>query len=523
MFDRPWTSQPQCSVGLDKSSPLMQGLLFHAPLHPQWGMRDLVSGAPAVRTGLAARGVNKYGALPLFGASNYADFNAPPTMDGAQPFTIAWVQQPISPAGYGTVLDIRPPVNAANSFLIYQSASDTSYQFVVGPRDGGGNGKQAQFAMGTQTSGQLDVYVLVAPAGLATASAAYVLYRNGVRQAAAAASPPFGAASPTGMRFGTVLGATSDPFEGLLGGLTIWQRILSDAEGCLMSARPSAIYAPLRRPWLTPAPVIAPAGNTIAVPVGALTLTWQVPTVVATANQTVAVPSGSLTLIGLSPTVNSSAAQTIQVPAGALTLTVLEPTVVATANQTIAAPAGSLSLTGLAPAVVVNASNTVQVPSGALSLTALAPSVVYTADNVVSVPVGFLSLAGYAPTVTNGEEVVQTGAGRPTSKQRYVVKVGNKLHEFGTAQEATDAMEVDARLKRKNAAAEIKPVDEVAAPKPVAEVSIAEVKTLAKTYQAENRIQDLFKQQDYSQMLRVYEALRQQQDDEDVELLLMAL
>ena len=241
---RAWKRQPQTRQRLNPASPYFAGLLFHAPLHPGWGMLDLVSGAPCTKTGLGTSAVTPAGVMPVFGSGSYADFTAPADFDGSLPFTIAWVQQPISPAGYSTVLDVRPPVNAAKSFLIYQSASDSTYQFVVGPRDGGGTGKQAQFAMGLQVSGQLDVYVLVAPSGLATASSAYVLYRNGVRQAAAVASPDFGAASPTGMRVGSVLGSPGDPFEGGLVGVTIWQRALDDRAASAWL--PEKLYSPRR-------------------------------------------------------------------------------------------------------------------------------------------------------------------------------------------------------------------------------------------------------------------------------------
>lgn len=248
---KPRTEQPQDFGALDWGDSITAGLLFHAPLHPGWGMLDLVSGAACTKTGLGTSAATPAGVMPVFGSGSYADFTAPANFDGSLPFSIAWVQQPISPTGYSTVLDVRPPVNAANSFLILQSEFDITYQFVVGPRDGGGNGKQARFDVGLQTHGRLDMFVLVAPAGLATASSAYVLYRNGVRQAAAVASPAFGAASPTGMRVGSVLGSPGDPFEGLLGCVSVWARVLSDTECLRMSTQPQSIYAPqiISIPW----------------------------------------------------------------------------------------------------------------------------------------------------------------------------------------------------------------------------------------------------------------------------------
>lgn len=241
---RRWGRQPQAPQPLDRNGPYADGLLFHAPMHPSWGMRDLVSGRAATKTGLATSAITVAGVLPLFGASNYADFAAPAAFDGSLPFTIAWLQQPISPTGYSTVLDVRPPVNSANSFLIYQAAADTTYQFVVGLRDGGGAAHQARFMMGLQTSGLLDVYVLVVPAGYATTTSGYVLYRNGMRQAAAVNNAAFAVATQTGFRIGCVLGTPGDPFEGALGGVTIWQRSLNHAEASAWA--PERMLAPRR-------------------------------------------------------------------------------------------------------------------------------------------------------------------------------------------------------------------------------------------------------------------------------------
>lgn len=248
-------SQPQCSVGLDKSSPLMQGLLFHAPMHPQWGMRDLVSGSPAVLTGMAAQGVNKYGALPLFGASNYADFTVPPTLDGNKPVTFAWVQEPRGTSSFGTILNIKPPVNGTNAFLIFGSDAVGGYGLVLGNRNGSAVSANFESNIGWFTNNRVDSFVATLSVGINDTSGTlgnYRVWRNGV---------PYSPGSTTTLGLNTVAGfrvgsrdAASDPFEGLIGGMTIWQRVLTDAECLLMSTRPSAIYAPLRRPWLTPAP-----------------------------------------------------------------------------------------------------------------------------------------------------------------------------------------------------------------------------------------------------------------------------
>ena len=241
-----WVQQPPQRPTIDWSSSLAQGLLFHAPLHPQWGMVDLVSGSPAVRTGLAAQGVNKYGALPLFGASNYADFTVPPTLDGNKPVTIAWVQQPRSPSAYGTILNIRPAVNAGNAFLIYTSVTASNgYTLAIGNRNGAGCLVHFDSTVGPLVDGKLDYFVATIAGGMNDLSGSLLttaVWRNGVKLAPGGNSS-FGANANASFRIGA-LDSAGDPFEGLLGGITIWQRIPSDDECRRMSTRPQSLYTP---------------------------------------------------------------------------------------------------------------------------------------------------------------------------------------------------------------------------------------------------------------------------------------
>jgi hypothetical protein len=96
---------------------------------------------------------------------------------------------------------------------------------------------------------------------------------------------------------------------------------------------------------------VAAGGNTIAVPLGTLTLTGQVPTIVQSANNVIAVPLGTLTLTGQTPTVVQSANQIVNVPLGTLTLTGQTPTIIQTANNVIAVPLATLVMAGLAPTI----------------------------------------------------------------------------------------------------------------------------------------------------------------------------
>lgn len=252
--------QPQYLPVLDYSNSLTKDLIFHAPLHPTWGMRDLVSGKTGTKTGLATSHDTNYGKLPLFDTSNYVDFTVPPTFDGNLPTTFAWVQKPVSVSGYTTVLDIRAAVNAgSNDFLIYESSSDTNYYLAIGNRNGGSNAANFYTTVGPVTNGKLDYFVATLTNGINDASGTlshYAVWRNGVKLNAAASTTIFGAATQTGFRIGDLL-SSGNPFKGALGGVSIWQRVLTDKEAYLMTTNPAAIYAPSRRYYPT-----APTGNT---------------------------------------------------------------------------------------------------------------------------------------------------------------------------------------------------------------------------------------------------------------------
>ena len=225
---------------LDESSSLCRGLLF-ASTSVGGHLWDAVSKRVGTRSS-AGRTVTRAGDSPLFGTGAHVDFTAPSSLDGSLPITIAWEQEPRATTGFNTVVDLRPPVSASNSFLIYESATQSGYQLCVGPRDGGGNSRQANFEIGLATNNLADRFVLVAPNGLATTITQYILYRNGVRMAATYGSP-FGAATPTGFRIGALLGTAGDPFEGALGSLRIAQRAWSDDEARRWTAGEVDVWA----------------------------------------------------------------------------------------------------------------------------------------------------------------------------------------------------------------------------------------------------------------------------------------
>lgn len=231
---------------LDASSALCDRLLF-ASASVGGRLFDAVSQRFDTRASHASL-INDDGQHPLYSAGTPSDFAAPAALDGAGPITILWKQRAVSPTGYSGIIDVRPPLNSSYSLLIYQSATDSGYEFVVGWRDGGSNGKQARFPIGLQVDGREDSFSLTLPNGYASSMGDMIMVKSGVVLAPAFTAPAFGLASPTGLRIGGVLGATSDPHEGAVYDVRIFGRALSVfGESVPWTAGEIDVWAPRRR------------------------------------------------------------------------------------------------------------------------------------------------------------------------------------------------------------------------------------------------------------------------------------
>jgi hypothetical protein len=242
------TRQPQGAVRVNWGSSLSRALAFCAPLNPGGGFQDIAGNQLGVRTGLGSQTVAPNGSYPLFGTGSYLDFsNNIAGVTGATPVTIAWTQTVRTPLSYSALLNWKPP-GAANTFLIYQSASDSMYYFVAGLR--GGTPVSFSAVVGTQVDGRTDRYALVMSSGVAGAAASFALFANGSKLTTAA-TQGFGANTDAAFRIGA-RDAGSDPFEGGVGNFHIWTRALSDAEGAIWSTPGGefSCYAPSRRVWV---------------------------------------------------------------------------------------------------------------------------------------------------------------------------------------------------------------------------------------------------------------------------------
>lgn len=237
-------------VGINWGHSRAVGLEFFAPLSAAHDLRDLVREQRATRTGLEDIIPDQSGALHhLFGSSNYAVFPEVPSAIGTTtPFTFSWTMEPRATSGYSTVVEIQFGTPAADTtFIVYLAASDTPYYFSAGPRS---TAQTWSTSIGAVTNDRLDRYVLRSSGGpLSTTTANWSLYRN--RElvtigSTAALSPNTAATFEVGGRNGG-----ADPFEGLLGDLRLWSRVLSDDEAEQESTIDGALelYAP-RRIWV---------------------------------------------------------------------------------------------------------------------------------------------------------------------------------------------------------------------------------------------------------------------------------
>ena len=112
--------------------------------------------------------------------------------------------------------------------------------------------------------------------------------------------------------------------------------------------------------------------------------------------------------------------------------------------------------------------------------------------------------ASLSITATLQVQAAVAGGYDSKRKKRFVVKVGNRLVEYGSAQAAAKALDQT----------------EAEVPQPIAEVPIRTIKAQAKVFKAEKKVQDLFTQQDFAAMLDLYQ---QMQEEDDAEALLMLM
>lgn len=250
---RQWRGQPLGPVGVNWGHSRAEGLQFFAPLSAAHDLRDLAGEQRATRTGLETYARSQSGAHHLlFGSSNYADFPVVPARIGTTtPFTVAWTQEPRATSGYSTILNVNfGTAGADTAFAIFLSASDATYYFTAGPRASSG-AHSWSVAAGAVANDRLDRFVLTGAGGPSSTTASdWTLRRNGELVTRGTTTAYAGNTSAS-FRIGALETAGDHPFEGLIGDMRMWSRVLSDDEAEVESTIDGALelYAP-RRIWV---------------------------------------------------------------------------------------------------------------------------------------------------------------------------------------------------------------------------------------------------------------------------------
>ena len=261
---------------VDWSNRLTRGLVVLIPGGPaDQARRNIVDGTATTRTGTLAQTAGRAGSFPLFGSSQYIDVTQPSGITSTTPCVIFWTQEPRGTTASSAVLDWRAS-GASNSFLIYESTT-AAYNFVVGRRLSASGAHQVTFssAVGAPTNNRVDNFALLLPNGMDSVTGIR-LWRNGAEMIAGTSTSGnnFGTSTTAGFRLGTLLGGTTDPFEGLLGNVGVIARALTAQEMVSLSTNPWQVYANDWRPlW---GPSIGGGGGNVSVALTGVSATGSV-------------------------------------------------------------------------------------------------------------------------------------------------------------------------------------------------------------------------------------------------------
>jgi len=124
-----------------------------------------------------------------------------------------------------------------------------------------------------------------------------------------------------------------------------------------------------------------------------------------------------------------------------------------------------------------------------------------------------VALQGFAAAGVGG------GSSTSGARKRYIQRVGNRLVTFSSAAAAIEALEAETARKATTQPVEV----EELADEPLPEaVPVAQIKRAAKAWGEEKKVLALFRQRDFGEILALYRVMQQWQDEEDLEVLLMA-
>jgi hypothetical protein len=419
---RPWGRQPIGAAGINWGHPRAEGLAFFAPLSGAHGTRDLVQEQLGVRTGLEEYVPAQNGAIyHRFFSANRADFPLLPLGIGLNtPFTLAWTQEPRSGSAYSALLVVNfGTAGTDHQFTIYQSTSDASYSMVTGPLGAWSSASNTpRFSgIGVAANERLDRFVLQCSGGSQSVTTGdYVLWRNGERFTTSATAV-ISAYRTAAFRIGALSDA-GDPFEGLIGDMRMWSRVLSDGEAEEESTVHGswALFEP-QRIWV-PVSTVGGGSYTLQVTPGSYSITVNDVSLIAA--RSVQVTQGSYAITGND--VGLAAGVVLSALTGAYAYAGND--VGLTASRQLAVTAGSYSITGNVAGL--NAARLLTATPGAYSISG--NSVILTYNTVgsytLNVTAGSYAITGNDVALTASRTLAVTAGSYSTTGSDVVLTYG---------------------------------------------------------------------------------------------------
>jgi len=215
---------------------------------------------------------------------------------------------------------------------------------------------------------------------------------------------------------------------------------------------------------------------------------------------------------------------------GNIVLTGYAPTIAQTANQSVLPNVGSLVITGYAPTVTQGAGQAVNPSTGSLVITGYAPSISQSTSQAINPSVGSLVITGYAPNVVQSGVSTGFNGGFDMSRPRKVyIKRGKQYLIFNNNEEADVYLAAEkaietAKKSSRGAAKRVIKALKVVKPEIAPEPKLEELSALIAKFDFKYDLPQLAKNNDIEALYHIQSMLYAlQQDEEDIELLLLAL
>lgn len=299
-----WTprSIPTEAVEVDRTHPLAAGLSGF------WLASDL-TGTDLTGIGTATfptsptPSVGPMGPTLNFTNAPYMQVPSSPGLQGNSVSIVTWVRPASFPSSYNTIASLLQSSPARN--IVFFAKSGGKLALYVS----GTNQNINYDGTGAFTLSAGNLYCLVATAGISSGSYGYV---NGALDASNTADPGnFGMTVP--LYFGKEVGGINGTFNGLIGPMSVYNRVLSPAEVAWLYNEPFAMLRPVARRVYYTAPsslTAALLGRSAAVTFSQSYLAGSIPIIgrAETIGTARATPYGAVPIIGRSGVVGTAKA-----------------------------------------------------------------------------------------------------------------------------------------------------------------------------------------------------------------------